>query len=296
MARTRSGTLTPMASGFFCANHEYRATREHRPDGAGRSAPLAPFSTTDPLMNKLSLLVGTAAAAAVTLAATTLQDPQTQDSSPRPTQARTQGRDGQRQDGLRQELRDLRAQLQRTEAALKRSEEELLETRVKLDACAGLVVRHSRHEPNCAPSRSLIGSFQWMRQNELEKPARELLTQIVEQQRKDPQRLNRLAWELMTEERTAGRFDLAALEISQQAQTAQKKPSAATLDTHALALFLNGRFSDAAATEQRALSLTRHNKGDFRRRLRMYETAASAATEPSVRAPALVAASERDEE
>ena len=247
-------------------------------------------------MKKLSLFLGTAAAAALTLAATTFQDPQTQGSASKPDPTRSQSRNAGRQDGLRREFRDLRAELQRTKAALRRSEEALEQTRAKLEACAGLVVQHSRHESNCAPSRSLIGSFQWMRQNELEKPARELMTRIVEQQRKDPQRLNRLAWELMTEERTAGKFDLAALEISQQAQTAQRKPSAATLDTHALALFLNARFPEAAATEQRALALTRHSKDEFRRRLRMYQTAASATAESPRPSAALIVAADRDED
>jgi tetratricopeptide (TPR) repeat protein len=69
--------------------------------------------------------------------------------------------------------------------------------------------------------------------------------------------LNGTAWRLMTEFATMGRFDAFALALADRLLEQQQRgrANAAHLDTIALAQFVNGRFADAVANEEKAIAL-----------------------------------------
>ncbi|MEO0479495.1 MAG: hypothetical protein AAF196_08450 [Planctomycetota bacterium] len=231
-------------------------------------------------MKKIALALGLVAVPALTLAATAFQDPSLGTDQPR-NSTRVQN------DSVRRQLQDrmqvLEEQLMQARRRLESNEQRLEVVRQRLNECADLavdaVVENDHH--NCTPSRNLISHFQWMHENELPEPADRLLTHIVDQHRGDPERLARLARNLMTDDELAGRFDAAALAISERANGSIQRPHAAVFDAYALALFLNERFDEAVLYGRQALQAAGREDERLMRRLRTYETAASALESPT---------------
>jgi len=100
---------------------------------------------------------------------------------------------------------------------------------------------------------------------------------LAEQLGDDPERLHRVAADLMTDERTTGQFDELALALAQRIEASGQELDARQLDTVALAHFLNGDVARATELQRLAVERGSHND-DYRRRLRTYEAAALALT------------------
>ncbi len=211
-------------------------------------------------------LVLTAVVASTPLAFVVTQDP---NGAGKPTQAAARADALQQQQareldaarrevqGARDELQRLRAQLQRALDALDRTFE-------------------PQRERNCSPSRSraLMSHYQWLRDEGHRERAAGTLAKVVDQVGDDQHRRNSVAWSLMTDQETAGKFDDVALAISQRMEQ-NGAGDAHQLDTIALAHFLNGRFDRAVELQQQAIAAG-GNGDEARRRLRTYEAARDA--------------------
>ena len=221
-------------------------------------------------------LVLTALVASTPVALVVTQDP-------RPAQDRSDGaalrndaasqrakQDAQSADELaavRRELACARAELQTMRGQLEHA----------LDALD--TVHQPRREGNCSPSRarSLMSHYQWLRTNGHAERASRTLGTLAEQLGDDPERLHRVAADLMTDERTIGQFDELALALAQRIEASGHELDARQLDTVALAHFLTGDVARATELQRLAVERGSHND-DYRRRLRTYEAAAVALT------------------
>jgi hypothetical protein len=207
------------------------------------------------------------------------------------------------------ELQSAKDNLRRARAELRAAQQDLTllgkQLHAALDRLDGTV--EPQPERNCSPSRNrmLMSHFQWLRDQGHQQRAGDALAKVVKQVGDDANRLNSVAWDLMTDKETAGKFDDVALALTQrleQVQTADKGKRHIDhnhLDTAALANFLNGQVDAAVRLQQQAIAKG-GNGDDFRRRLRTYEVA-QAALAKAARAVALptatmVAANEEDEE
>ena len=162
-----------------------------------------------------------------------------------------------------------------------KAEHESAQLRAQLDECLDLLVqtgaRRSRH--NCTPSRNRLVQFQWMHEHGHLAHADRVLDQIVSDAGRRPRQLTDLAKRLMTDKESAGKFDQVALALSMRA-TETEGPSARSLDTAALALFLNRRVDEAIELQRRALA--EEDERSYRQRLRTYEAARKQPRESSL--------------
>jgi len=234
----------------------------------------------DAMSIKALLLVSLAATAPLCLVSST-QDPASRDPE---ALSRRLDRLNAELELLQERAAAAAARAEAAEARAEAAERQLGECLDLLEGC------HVRERRNCTPSRSLLTHWQWMQRNGHAERAAGLLDRYVTTVGDDPHRLNALAWELMTEEETMGRFDAAALALAERMQRSGRTLGAAMLDTLALARFLNGDLEGAVETQREAIE--RGGDGDeYRRRLRVYEAAQAAATAPrpavSARAVAL---------
>jgi hypothetical protein len=122
----------------------------------------------------------------------------------------------------------------------------------------------------------LLTYYQWMDQRGHQQHADAILQRVVEATGNQAGQLNSLAWQLMTEKATEGKFDRAALAIARRMQQ-QRGLQHQYVDTIALALFLNGHVEEAV--QQQRLALQRSDSSEYRRRLRVYEAALSGRAE-----------------
>lgn len=187
-------------------------------------------------------------------------------------------------------LRELEAEVRRATERAERAEDALKAVRTQLEECLDLLENSTeRRSHNCAPSRSLITYHQWMDQRGHAERAARMLDRIVEGVGQDPNRINALAWNLMTDEETMGDYDRTALALVERLRAAGGDLPHRHLDTAALALFLNARIDEAIAVARQAVDQSSENS-DYRRRLRMYEAARTAARTAAREATAGVAA------
>ena len=176
-------------------------------------------------------------------------------------------------------------ELDRLSTELDAAERRVEELETQLEEALDMLEQSSqRRRRNCTPSRSLLTQFQWMRRNGHVERAQNTIARFVKEIGDDNRRLNRCAWELMTDAETAGKFDDAALALAERMQERPNQLSHRLLDTIALAKFLNGRVDEAIDLQR--LAIERGGKDDdYRRRLRTYE----AAKKVAVARPGLVA-------
>lgn len=191
-------------------------------------------------------------------------------------------------------LRDTQdAELARLRAELREARELATKLRAQLAETLDMLVANARtREHNCTPSRRLLTQYQYLHEHGHAQHAEKLLTQLIGEPENDTNRLNSLAWHLMTEKETVGKFDAAALAIAERMEKSGNLPHR-HLDTVALAKFLNGKVADAIRLQREAIRRG-GNDDDYRRRLRTYEAALAFAQpgRPVVPALANVAASD----
>lgn len=176
------------------------------------------------------------------------------------------------------------AALERLQRELREARAEAKELREELQECLDhldVAVMPAR-EPNCTPSRSLFLHYQWLDQRGHDERKKRVLNKISEQHHNRPERLDALARELMDDKETAGKFDQVALALSQRALAAGT-PRPQTLDTAALAHFLNGQIEAAVTLQREAVTARDHD--EYRRRLRVYEAAHAVAVKAAATAP-----------
>ena len=170
---------------------------------------------------------------------------------------------------FRQQLEELRARLARNESARKRIAQQLEES---LDLLEKSIAREARH--NCSPSRRLLTYYQWFDRNGHDKRAKRTLAHSVREYRGNHRRILSAARSLMTDRKTAGKYDRAALALTEMVSKQQRSFDHRDLDTTALAMFLNGQPEKAVELQRQALAKVR-DSSDYRRRLRTYEVALS---------------------
>lgn len=189
------------------------------------------------------------------------------------------------------------AQLAAARRELAAAREELAHLRQQLEDSLDALGQtfEPQRDRNCSPSRSraLMSHYQWLRDHDHAQRAAAALAQVVERIGDDPHRLNSIAWSLMTDDETAGKFDEVALALAERIESRGDELEPRLLDTVALARFLNGQVERAVALQKQAIE--RGGRGDdYRRRLRTYEAAqvalAKAAAVPATTAPTFVAA------
>ncbi|MFN3243699.1 MAG: hypothetical protein ACE37K_19490 [Planctomycetota bacterium] len=244
----------------------------------------------------------TALVATTPLALFVSQDPAKQDPKPAvQRQEKPQPRTG--------ELRRAESNVKRARAELKNAQRDLARLRDQLNAALDRLDQHvtPQRESNCAPSRNrtLMSHYQWLRDQGHQQRAQGTLASVVKRVGDDPGRLNSVAWDLMTDKATAGKFDEMALAMTERMEALVAKSSRRRgqshynyLDTAALANFLNGNV-EKAITLQRTAIERGGRSDDFRRRLRTYEAAQSAlvkATQAKPLPAATMVATNQEEE
>jgi hypothetical protein len=238
-------------------------------------------------------LVFTAVVASTPLALVVTQDPRSAD---RPAAA-------VRADDTQRLLQEARRQAEQDAAALAAARRELAAAREELahirqqldDSLDALDLTFApQRDRNCSPSRSraLMSHYQWLRDHDHAQRAAGVLAKVVDQIGDDPRRLNSVAWSLMTDEETTGKFDEVALAFAERIEQSGEELDPRLLDTVALARFLNGQVERAVALQKQAIE--RGGRGDdYRRRLRTYEAAqvalAKAAAVPAAQPATFVA-------
>lgn len=144
----------------------------------------------------------------------------------------------------------------------------------QLDECMTLLEQSTaRVRGNCTPARTrkLLTYYQWMQHNGHQQRANRMLTQVLQDTHRNTESLNSLAWHLLTNKETSGKFDAAALAIAEcMEKNGHLRHHHA--DTIALAKFLNGHVDDAIAMQKKAIAAG-GNSDEYRRRLRVYEVA-----------------------
>lgn len=213
----------------------------------------------------------TALVASTPLAIYSSQQPQNGEAPPAAERALEQQRDRLR----------LEADIKRARVKVEVARSEADKLRAQLDAALDRLDGQVEpvHERNCSPSRSrmLMSHYQWLREQGHEDRAGLALHKVVERVGEDTGRLNAMAWNLMTDKDTAGKFDEVALALTQRmlaiaAGEKHRDLSHNLLDTVALAHFLNGEVERAVELQRQAIA--KGGRGDdYRRRLRTYEAA-----------------------
>ncbi|MGE3173607.1 MAG: hypothetical protein AB7O97_13365 [Planctomycetota bacterium] len=176
------------------------------------------------------------------------------------------GRGGQ---AAERELDQARRDLERAQRHIDKLERQLEQALDALEATF-----EPERERNCAPSRSraLMSHYQWLRQNDHPQRAQSTLAKVVDRVGDDVNRLNSVAWNLMTDQETTGKFDEVALALAERMEAQGEGLHHRHLDTVALARFLNGQVERAVALQQLAIAKG-GNGDDYRRRLRTYQAA-----------------------
>jgi thiol-disulfide isomerase/thioredoxin len=90
--------------------------------------------------------------------------------------------------------------------------------------------------------------------------------------------LNGLSWEILTELEENRRDKELAMKAAEKANTMTEGKNASILDTYALALFQNGKTTEAIAAQEKAMELVKGDaaaEADIQERLTMYKAAAS---------------------
>ncbi|MEM7203721.1 MAG: hypothetical protein AAF628_25885 [Planctomycetota bacterium] len=170
---------------------------------------------------------------------------------------------------LRGELESLRRRAKAARAEVQDLRSQLEESLDMLEASTP-----QREHRNCSPSRSnrrsLMTQFQWLKTHGHDTRATKLLTRMLKSFGDNPNNLNSVAWNLMTDDETAGKYDDVALALAERME-AKRTRRHEHLDTIALARFLNGQLEAAVKLQRTALKAK--NSDDYRRRLRTYEVA-----------------------
>ncbi len=180
---------------------------------------------------------------------------------------------------LRQDLGSLRTTLTEAEARAAAAEAKVAALEEQLDEGLDLLVTTAcEAECDCSPSRNLITHFEWLHTRGHEAHAERILDRVCRTLRNDPDRLNRLAWSLMTEDETAGKYDATALALANRMQRGDRRLDHRQLDTLALARFLSGDLE--SAVELQGQALTQDDRSEYRRRLRTYQAALAVARAP----------------
>jgi peroxiredoxin len=105
--------------------------------------------------------------------------------------------------------------------------------------------------------------------------ASETGAKLLELASKDQMILNAIAWNVLTNPRLKNRDLAFALKASEAAVTASGGKDGAILDTHARALFDNGKVAEAIATQKKAVGLVtdKTQKAELEKTLNKYESA-----------------------
>jgi hypothetical protein len=238
-------------------------------------------------------LVLTVLVASTPIALVSTQDPRPQPARPADAGASSQ----QRLEALqRQTAHDL----ERTQQELNAARADVERLRRQLDGALDALDRtfEPQRERSCSPSRSriLMSHWQWLRDQGHEQRATGALAKVVDQVGNDQGRRNSVAWDLMTDKESAGKFDEVALAIAQRMESTGASEHH-HLDTIALANFLNGKVDRAVELQQQAIAAG-GSGDDYRRRLRTYEVARDTiakgqAAKPAA-GPTLIAATNDD--
>jgi hypothetical protein len=172
---------------------------------------------------------------------------------------------------------DLTMELQRLRQELAAATGEARALRQELEAALdALDAAHApRRQRNCTPSRSQLTHYQWLHERGHGARAQRVLERITQEHGANADRLNALAWELMNDKESAGKFDAAALALSKR-MLALGTTRHHHLDTAALASFLNGAAADAVQLQEQALAQCQGND-EYRRRLLTYAAAVRSA-------------------
>lgn len=207
--------------------------------------------------------------------------------------------------GNAEAVRRVQAELDAAQRELERARRELQEVGRQLDEALDALDRtfDRPRERNCSPSRSrareLMSHFQWLRQHGHRDRAEGALARIVEQTGEDVGRLNSVAWSLMTDDETVGKFDEVALALAERMEQQAQRLNHQHLDTVALARFLNGEVERAIALQEKAIAKG-GNHDEYRRRLRTYQAArvalAKAAAESAQGEPVAAAAGSKEDD
>lgn len=181
---------------------------------------------------------------------------------------------------VQDELDAAQRELERAQRKLDEAERRMQDMRRQLDSALDRLdeLFEPQRERNCSPSRSraLMSHYQWLRDEGHGQRAKSTLDTLVDQVGDDVRRLNSVAWDLMTDKDTAGRFDEYALALAERMERqGGNRLDHRYLDTIALARFLNGDVDRAVALQQRAIERGGSND-DYRRRLRTYQAAQAA--------------------
>lgn len=231
-------------------------------------------------MQLKAVFVGIALASTPFLVSAVTQDPVTPDPVPLLDAIQTTAPPSFELRGDRSEIEKLRAALQRAEEAAtdarQRSKAAVgeLDEALTIIANGGLAFQQSSRSNACNPSRArirnLITQYEWMKDRGHETHATTILTRVVKENGTKNSQLDSLARDLMTNKETSGKFNRAALAL---AELMQKRGSLkdSYQDTVALAMFLNGRVSDAVAAQTRAIKS--RDRSEYRRRLMVYQAA-----------------------
>ena len=149
------------------------------------------------------------------------------------------------------------------------------ELQSQLEECMTFLLDAPVERSSCSRQRSrgrsLMTYYQWMKGHGHDAHADLALQRIVESYGDDTDRLNSLAWHLMTDESTAGQFDELALAVAERMQKSRRMKHQ-HIDTVALAKFLGGEIDEAIALQKKAIAKGGRSD-DYRRRLRTYEAA-----------------------
>ena len=240
----------------------------------------------------------TALVATTPLAFVVTQDPKDTDRSVAPVVAPAATGGEQEQS---QGLQRAKATIKRTRAELKAAQRDLKRLRRQLDAALDQLDGHyeQRRERNCSPSRNraLMTHYQWLREQGHQNRADSALARVVDGIGENPSRLNSVAWSLMTDKDTLGKYDELALAIAKRMEKQRQHLAHQHLDTAALAYFLNGDVSRAVKLQRKAISKGGRSD-DYRRRLRTYEAAFAAVAKASevAAAPAATMVAAKDDE
>lgn len=166
--------------------------------------------------------------------------------------------------------------VKRARAELKAAQRDLKRLKTQLEAALDRIDEQfvQERDRNCSPSRgrAMMSHYQWLRDQGHQQRASGALAKVVKQVGDNASRLNSVAWDLMTDKATAGKFDEVALALTQRMERNRNQMHYNHLDTAALAYFLNGKVDKAITLQQQAIAKGGRND-DFRRRLRTYEAA-----------------------
>lgn len=187
-------------------------------------------------------------------------------------------------EGERAVMADIETRLQEALATVERAHDTLRQRDAELEEVWELAAS-GRHRDNCTPSRALLTRWKWSTRRGNTEEADKTLAAIVERHGRSGDHLNRLAWNLMTEDGVRGDHDALALVLSERMLEVDRRPNHAHLDTAALAFFLNGKVERAIELQQQAVKRQGGSDSDYQRRLRTYLAAQAQqkapATEPA---------------